>query len=72
MTEKVIDITGLCENCDNKWECDFIKEIRIFMKEKSSAEKIIDTNIAIYSCDKYRVTKDICPSEGICLFCSKV
>ncbi len=71
MAEKIIEMTGLCENCDNRSDCDFIKEIRIFMKEKRSAEKIIDTNIAIYSCDNYNVTKDTCPSDGICLYCNK-
>lgn len=72
MTEKIIEITGLCENCNNRLDCDFIKDIKTFMIERKSAEKIIDTNIAIYSCDKYNVTKDICPSEGICLFCSRL
>lgn len=72
MAEKIIEMTGLCENCDNRSDCDFIKDIKTFMIERKSAEKIIDTSIAIYSCDKYNVKKDICPSEGICLFCSRL
>lgn len=72
MVEKIIDISGLCENCGNRLICDFIKDIKIFIRDRKSAEKIVDTNIAIYSCDKYEVIKDTCPSDGMCIYCNNV
>lgn len=69
--EKVINISGLCTNCKNEEACDFIKDIRVFITNKKCAEKILDTELTIYCCDKYNEEKDICSENGICLSCKQ-
>jgi hypothetical protein len=66
--ENIIDISGLCINCINK-ECDFIKDIKMFLTNRKSADKIIDANIGIYSCELYQPPKDVLTSE--CDYCPK-
>ncbi len=63
----IISISGICTNCKNEKMCDFIKGIKIFITNEKCAEKVLDTELTIYSCDKYETEKDICPEVGICL-----
>jgi len=69
--EKIVSISGLCTNCRNEKTCDFVKDIKIFVTNKKCAEKVLDTELAVYSCDKYDEEKDICPEGGICLSCKQ-
>jgi hypothetical protein len=69
--EKVVNISGLCTNCKNGKSCDFVKDIKIFIANKKSAEKVLDTELAVYSCDKYEIEKDTCPEGGMCLSCKQ-
>lgn len=69
--EKVVSISGLCTNCNKEKTCDFIKDVNIFIKDKKCAEKILDTEITIYSCDNYDTEKNICPEGGMCLSCKQ-
>jgi hypothetical protein len=69
--EKVVSISGICTNCKNEKTCDFVKCIKIFIANKKYAEKILDTELAVYSCDEYEVEKDICPEGGMCLSCKQ-
>ena len=68
--EKVVNMSGLCTNCKNEKICDFVKDIKIFIANKKCAEKVLDTELTVYSCDKYDA-KDICPEGGICLSCKQ-
>lgn len=68
---KVVCISGLCTNCKNEKTCDFVKDIKIFVTNKKCAEKVLDTELTVYSCDKYDEEKDICPEGGICLSCKQ-
>ena len=68
---KVVCISGLCTNCRNEKTCDFVKDIKIFVTNKKCAEKVLDTELTVYSCDKYDEEKDICPEDGICLSCKQ-
>ena len=69
--EKVVNISGLCTNCNKEKTCDFMKDIGIFIKNKKCAEKILDTEITIYSCNDYETEKDIFPEGGMCLSCKQ-
>ena len=70
-TEKVVSVSGLCTNCKNEKMCDFIEDIKMFITDKKSAEKILDTELTVYSCEKYDEEKDICPEGGMCLSCKQ-
>jgi hypothetical protein len=70
-TEKVVSISGLCTNCKNEKTCDFVKDVKIFVASKKCAEKVLDTELTVYSCDEYEDEKDICPEGGICLSCKQ-
>lgn len=67
--EKVMIISGLCTNCKNEKTCDFVKEVKMFLADKKCAEKILDIETTIYSCDNYDTEKDIYPEGGMCLSC---
>lgn len=69
--KNVVNISGLCTNCDNVKICDFIKDAKIFMRDKKCAEKIIDSEITVYSCDKYESAESIVPKDGMCSYCGK-
>ncbi len=69
--EKVVSISGLCTNCKNEKACDFVKDIKIFIANKKCAEKVLDTELTVYSCDSYEAEEDICPEGGICLSCKQ-
>ena len=69
--EKIVSISGLCTNCRNEKTCDFVKDIKIFITNKKCAEKVLDTELTVYSCDKYDEEKDICPEGGMCLSCKQ-
>ena len=69
--EKIVSMTGLCTNCNKEKTCDFIKDIDVFIKDKKCAEKILDTEVSIYSCNDYETEKDICPEGEICLSCKQ-
>lgn len=65
--EKVVSISGLCTNCKNGKTCDFVKDIKMFITDKKCAEKVLDTELTVYSCDRYGEEKDICLECGMCL-----
>ena len=69
--EKVVSISGICINCKNEKICDFVKDIKMFIADKKCAEKILDTELTIYSCDEYDVEMDICPEGEMCLSCKQ-
>ena len=64
--QKVVSISGICTNCNKEKTCDFIKDVDVFIKDKKCAEKILDTEISIYSCDGYETEKDIYPEGAMC------
>ena len=68
---KVIGISGLCTNCNKEKTCDFIKDIDVFIKNKKCAEKILDTEVSVYSCEGYETEKSTCPEDGMCLSCKQ-
>lgn len=67
--EIVVDISGVCTNCDNAKICDFVKEVKIFMRDKKCAEKIVDSEMTVYSCNRYEAAKSIIPKDGTCPYC---
>lgn len=69
--EKVVSISGLCTNCKNEKTCDFVKDVKILVANKECAEKVLDTELTVYSCDKYDIEKDTCPEGGMCLSCKQ-
>ena len=69
--EKVTSISGLCINCKNEKTCDFVEDVKIFVANKKSAEKVLDTELTVYSCDRYEAEKDIYPEREICLSCKQ-
>ena len=69
--EKIVSISGLCTNCNKEKTCGFIKDIDVFIKDKKCAEKILDTEVSIYSCKGYEAEKDICLEGGMCLSCKQ-
>ena len=71
MVDKIIEISGLCTNCDNVRVCDFIREFKAFIRDKKCAGKILDTEIAIYSCNGYESMKEIIPADNMCLYCKQ-
>lgn len=71
-TEKIVSISGLCTNCNKEKTCDFIKDIDTFVNNQKCAERILDTEITIYSCGDYETEKNICPESGMCLSCKEV
>lgn len=68
-TEKTVSTSGICTNCKNEKICDFVKGIKIFIANKKCAEKIVDTELIVYSCDEYEDEKGILPDNGICISC---
>lgn len=68
-SKKVVNISGICTNCDNERVCDFIREFKAFIRDRKCANKILDTEITVYSCDKYESAKEVCSSDGVCLHC---
>lgn len=54
---KIFKITGICTHCDNRNVCDSIKDITELIKNGKSTECIINTDVAIYNCNKYRSGK---------------
>jgi hypothetical protein len=71
MVDKVVGISGICTNCNNEKTCDFVKDIKIFIANKKCAEKVLDTELTVYSCDDYETEKDMCPEGGMCLSCKQ-
>lgn len=69
--DKVVSISGICTNCKNEKTCDFVKDVKIFIANKKYAEKVSDTELTVYSCDRYESEKDICPEGGMCLSCKQ-
>ncbi len=67
--EKIINISGICTNCINGKECDFLREFKVFIRDKKCADKIIDSEMNIFSCERYENEKDAYPVEGVCLNC---
>lgn len=67
--EKVTSISGICINCKNEKTCDFVEDVKIFVANKKSAEKVLDTELTVYSCDRYEAETDIYPECGTCLSC---
>ena len=52
-------------------EVQIMDPIRCQIEERKYAEKILDTEISIYSCGEYDAWKDIIPESGMCLSCKK-
>jgi hypothetical protein len=69
--EKVVSMSGLCTNCNNEKTCDFVKDIKIFVANNKCAEKVLDIELTVYSCDKYETEKDVCSEGGMCLSCKQ-
>lgn len=61
MVEEKVSICGLCESCDNRSLCDFMKDIKIFIRDEKCAKKIVDTEVTVYSCDEYELKETGCP-----------
>lgn len=69
--EKIVNLSGLCTNCKNGKTCDFIKDFKKFIINKKSAEKVLDTELTVYSCDIYEAENDILPKSTTCLYCKQ-
>lgn len=68
--EIAIEIAGICIDCDNVSNCDFIKDIKSYIMTGKSAGPISDIEIDIFSCDKYEFTDlGIKGDESACTNC---
>lgn len=69
--EKVTSVSGICTNCKNEKTCDFVKDVNIFVTKEKCAEKVLDSELMVYSCDRYEAEKDIYPECEVCLSCKQ-
>lgn len=68
--EKTIDMSGICINCDNRRNCDFMRNIKSYVRDQRCANRIKDIEISVYSCENYEpeVSK-ACGENDVCLHC---
>jgi len=63
--ERVINITGICTNCNNRKTCDFVRDVDIYMRNHIS-----DAEIVVYSCDNYGPEiEKVCSESAMCMSC---
>lgn len=52
-SKKIISIVGVCSNCENRENCDFVQGINSYVRDSECADRISDVEITVYSCDDY-------------------
>lgn len=70
--EKSIDITGMCVNCRDRKNCDFITGVNTHIRDNRSASCVSDAEITVYSCDSYEAeVEQVCDESNMCISCNK-
>lgn len=68
--EKTIDMSGICDSCDNRINCDFVRNIKSYVRYQKCANRIRDVEISIYSCENYEPEiSNACDENDVCLHC---
>lgn len=70
--KKVVEISGICTNCNSRETCDFIKNIKSYIKDNKCSRNISDVDISVYSCGDYESEISIiCDDDSICIDCHR-
>lgn len=56
--DRTINISGVCVDCNNKKDCDFVKEVKSFIRNKLFLYNVTDSEICVYACDDFEHTED--------------
>lgn len=67
--KKIIDVSGICTNCNHKDICDFVKNIKS-SEDKNFTKCVRDCEIVVYSCDNYKPDiEKVCSDDEMCIYC---